>query len=311
MIDTPFGRGFVFDAHAHFFDRTFLDGLGAQLSPRQGAAEVARRLGWDEPPADPADTAHRWVAEMDRHGVDRMVSIHTLPGDLAAAGRGIAASGQRLVGYATVNPTAPGVLEQLRTAVTDSGFRGVALFPAMFHFSLNSDAVRAVFQLADEHGLNVFVHCGVLKVGFRTALGLPCPFDPQLASPLHLQRPAAEFKRTNFIVPHLGSGYFRELLMLADSAPNVYADTSGAAGWARYLDGAPTPAQVLRQAVEVMGAGRLLFGTDSTFFPRGWRRDVFDQQTQLFCEAGLTAEQAGQVLGENLRRLVAGELTGE
>jgi len=149
----------------------------------------------------------------------------------------------------------------------------------------------------------VFVHCGVLKVGFRTALGLPCPFDPQRANPLDLQRPAAEFKRINFIIPHLGSGYFRELLMLADAAPNVYADTSGVAGWARYLDGAPRPAQVLRQAVDVLGAGRLLFGTDSTFFPRGWRRDVFDQQLQIFREARLTDEQVAQVLGENLARL--------
>ncbi|TMK43198.1 MAG: amidohydrolase, partial [Actinobacteria bacterium] len=49
----------------------------------------------------------------------------------------------------------------------------------------------------------MFVHCGVLKVGFRTALGLPCPFDPQRANPLDLQRPAAEFKRINFIIPHL------------------------------------------------------------------------------------------------------------
>jgi hypothetical protein len=33
--------------------------------------------------------------------------------------------------------------------------------------------------------------------------------------------------------------------------------------------------------VEVIGAERLLLGTDSTFFPRGWRRDVFDAHLKV------------------------------
>jgi predicted TIM-barrel fold metal-dependent hydrolase len=170
---------------------------------------------------------------------------------------------------------------------------------------MNADAVSAVLDVANRHQLNVFVHCGVLKVGFRTKLGLPCAFDAMLSNPLALQKPAAQFPRARFIVPHLGSGYFRELLMLADTSPNVYADTSGVAGWAKYLDGSPTPAQVLRQAVTVMGAGRLLFGSDSTFFPRGWRRDVFDQQLRMFEEAKLSADDVTKILGRNLQDLIA------
>jgi hypothetical protein len=162
-----------------------------------------------------------------------------------------------------------------------------------------------VLAAAEKRRMLVFVHCGVLKVGFRTKLGLPSAFDGTLGNPLSLQRPAAEFPNLKFIVPHLGSGLFRELLMLADQAPNVYTDTSGIGGWAKYLDGNPTRAAVIRQAVEVMGAGRLLFGTDSTFFPRGWRRDVFDQQLAVFAEAKLSAEDVALILGGNLERLAA------
>ena len=304
MIDTPFGPRFVFDAHTHFFDASFLGGLGRQLGGEVTAAEVARRLGWDEPAEDPTETARRWVAEMDRHGVDRMVSIHTLPGDVEAAARGIAAAGGRLAGYVMVNPLAPAAAETVERAVATLGFRGVALFPAMFRFSMLSDAAYEVLQVANEHALNVFVHCGVLKVAFRAKLGLPSAFDASFANPLHLQRPAAEFGRVKFVIPHLGSGLLRELLMLADQSPNVYADTSGVGGWAKYLDGAPTPARVLRQAVDVMGANRLLFGSDSTFFPRGWRRDVIEQQIKLFAEAGLNDEQVTQILGGNLEGMV-------
>jgi predicted TIM-barrel fold metal-dependent hydrolase len=174
----------------------------------------------------------------------------------------------------------------------------------MFRFPMSGDAVREILKLANEHAMVVFVHCGVLKVGFRTKLGLPCAFVPTLATPLHLQPLCAEFSRAKFVIPHLGSGLFRELLMLGDQCPNVYTDTSGAAGWAKYLDGEPTRAQVLRQAVDVMGADRLLFGTDSTFFPRGWRRDVFDEQLRIFADAQLTAEQVEMILGRNLDRLI-------
>ncbi|MEA2736670.1 MAG: uncharacterized protein QOE14_3121 [Humisphaera sp.] len=306
MIDTPSGPRFVFDAHTHFFDTTFLRGLGKPLGldGASAPAEVAGRLGWEPPADDPAETARRWVAEMDRHGVDRMVAIHTLPGDFDAAARGIAATSGRLAGYLMINPLAPGAAEQVKRAVTSLGFRGVALFPAMFRFSLLADAVYEIFQVANEHELNVFVHCGVLKVGFRTKLGLPSAFDATFANPLALQRPAAEFLRIKFIIPHLGSGLLRELLMLADQSPNVYSDTSGVAGWAKYLDGAPSPAVALRQAVDVMGAGRLLFGSDSTFFPRGWRRDVFDRQMELFAEARLSDEQVTQILGGNLAAML-------
>src|SRR5437016_405190 len=115
MIETPFGRQFVFDAHTHFFGGSFLDELGKQVGAN--GEEVTRRLGWEMPPAQPEDLARKWVAEMDRHGVDRMISIHTLPGDLESAGRGIAAADGRLVGYVMVNPLANGAADQVGVAV--------------------------------------------------------------------------------------------------------------------------------------------------------------------------------------------------
>src|SRR5438034_10431963 len=127
MIATLLGRMRIFDAHTHFFSHSFYAELG-KLAGIGGdaAAEVARRVGWDAAPDDPAEVARRWVAEMDRHGVDRMISIHTLPGDLDSAGRGVRAAGGRLVGYAMVNPLAAGATTAVEWAVGEFGFRGVA-----------------------------------------------------------------------------------------------------------------------------------------------------------------------------------------
>jgi predicted TIM-barrel fold metal-dependent hydrolase len=54
----------------------------------------------------------------------------------------------------------------------------------------------------------------------------------------------------------------------------------------------------------VAGPERLLFGTDSSFFPRGWNADVFRQQIAAMAEAGVNEAQARQILGGNLETLL-------
>ena len=71
-------------------------------------------------------------------------------------------------------------------------------------------------------------------------------------------------------MPHFGAGYFREALMLADLCSNVYLDTSSTNSWMRYQAAHLTLRTVFRHALDVAGPERLLFGTDSSFFPRGW-----------------------------------------
>ena len=53
--------------------------------------------------------------------------------------------------------------------------------------------------------------------------------------------------------------------MLADLCPNVYLDTSSTNSWMRYE--ALDLKTVFRRALAVAGPERLLFGTDSSFFP--------------------------------------------
>ena len=64
------------------------------------------------------------------------------------------------------------------------------------------------------------------------------------------------------------------------------------------------PADLFAQALNVLGAGRLLFGTDSSFFPRGWNRSVFEAQAAALQKLGITAEDAAKIFGGNLERLL-------
>ncbi|MDA1143057.1 MAG: amidohydrolase family protein [Planctomycetota bacterium] len=303
MRQTPFGEMFVFDAHTHFFDLSFYENLGRMKGINASAVDIAERLGWDEAPDKSVEAANAWVQEMDAKGVDRMVSMHTIPSNIFQAAEGIHSAAGRLTGYAAMTPNMEGAPNLLDRLVTEFGFRGLALFPSVFRFSMQDEATLGLLDVAHQHGLNIFVHCGAIKIGFRTKLGLPNVFDCTF-TPLEMQPICAACPNANFVFPHMGSGYFRELLMLADMVPNIYTDTSGMGGWGKYLDGNPAPHQVLKHAVEVMGAERILFGSDSSFFPRGWRVDTFVAQVDVFQEAGLNDEQVAQILGRNLERMI-------
>ncbi len=305
MIDTPFGKQSLFDAHVHFLSHVFMAKLGTLAGISDApASKVCEKLDWELPPEDPLELGRKWVAELDAHGVDRSVLLHTLPGDAASIAAAVRAFPDRLIGYVMINPTEPSAIETLTKAVDDWGFRGVTLFPAMHRFELASDHVRKVFELAHDRRLAIFVHCGVLKVAFLNALGIPCDFDATNANPLALQRLAAEFTNIRFIIPHLGSGLLRELLMLADTCPNVYTDTSSVDGWARYLPGRMTAEDCLKQVLEVIGPQRVLFGSDSSFFPRGWRKDVYTRQMDVFQRVGLTSDETRMILGGNLTMIL-------
>jgi len=119
---------------------------------------------------------------------------------------------------------------------------------------------------------------------------------------LSFTRLALSFPNLPFIVPHFGAGMLRETMMAADACPNVYVDTSSSNGWTRYAPGW-TLAGVFRTAISVMGPSRLLFGTDSSFFPRGWVRDVYEQQSAVLDELGADVEVREKVFGGNFDRV--------
>ena len=80
---------------------------------------------------------------------------------------------------------------------------------------------------------------------------------------------------------------FREALMVADLCPNIYFDTSSSNAWVKFTPGLTLEAVFETAALQVLGPERLLFGTDSSFFPRGWHRAVYNQQRTALVSLGV------------------------
>lgn len=303
-MESPPSEYRISDAHIHFFSRRFLDSLAAQSGKTAG--RVAGALGWALPPEDAGELAARWAAELDRHGVARSALIASVSGDESSVAAAVAACPGRFFGYFMFNPLEPEAAGRVRAAFA-SGLQVVCLFPAMHRYSMHDPLLEPVLaEAAAQPHRAVFVHCGVLTVGARKKLGLLSPFDVRYSNPLDLHAIALRYPQLPFIVPHFGAGLFREALMLADLCANVYLDTSSTNSWMRYED--LDLKTVFRRALAVAGPGRLLFGTDSSFFPRGWNRDVFEEQSRLLAALDLTPSDCRLVLGENLERLLSAAL---
>jgi predicted TIM-barrel fold metal-dependent hydrolase len=292
------------DAHCHFFSSRFLELLTQPLPGLSGddrAGAVSAMLGW-EPPGTAEVLSDRWVAELDRHGVARATLIASIPGDESSVRTAVARHPQRFVGAFMFNPAGPDPAARLKTLLEDRSLRQIALFPAMHRYRVDDPAVDTVFEAAAAAGAAVFVHCGVLTVGVRKRLGLPSPFDLRLGDPLAVAVVAARHPTVPVILPHFGAGFLREALMAADSCANVHLDTSSSNGWMKYYPGLTLEA-TFRQGLAVAGPDRLLFGTDSSFFPRGWQKPVYDAQVAALTAANASADVRKRVLGGNFARL--------
>jgi predicted TIM-barrel fold metal-dependent hydrolase len=298
------------DVHCHFFSARFFE-LLFDLVLRQAphaadppAERLTRAIGWEAPGGN-AELADRWRNELDRHQVSRAALIASVPGDESSVAEAVDRHPHRFVGFFMFDPTADAAPERLERAIKGAGLRGVCLFPAMHRYPLFDDRVVPVFEAASRFGAAVFVHCGALSVGIRTKLRLPSHFDVRFGNPLDLQHVASRFADVPVIIPHFGAGMLREALMLADLCANVHLDTSSSNSWIKYYPGL-TLARVFAQALSVAGPRRLVFGTDSSFFPRGWQRDIHDQQVRILDEIGVSGEDRALVMGGNFDRLFPG-----
>jgi len=294
----------ICDAHCHFFSSRFLELLTAG---QPGVPEANRTkavlptLGWDDPGTAEA-LADRWIAELDNRHVARAAIIASIPGDEVSVTAAVRRYPSRFVGFFMFNPAAGEVSSRLTRALEDGTLRGICLFPAMHGYRLDDERVKEVFSAAAAHQRAVFVHCGVLTVGVRKKLGLPSPFDLRLGDPLAVAAVAGRFPTVPVIIPHFGAGMLREALMAAEQCTNIHLDTSSSNSWLKYHPGLALD-HVFRHAIAVAGVNRILFGTDSSFFPRGWQQPIYDVQEATLKAIGLSADDREKILGGNFDRL--------
>lgn len=276
-----------------------LSGLDTRLVEAYGARwnrSLAARheAGPEASPADVETVARRWAAELDAAGVERGVffTSYEIHDDLLTF---ISLNRDRFVGYTTFNPTDRENAHLLRKHVDEGGVKGLKLYPMARQFHVDDAACFPVYEVCQEKNIPVIIHFGI---------SIDATHDLRYGNPIDLSRAALSFPSVRWIIPHFGTGFFREALMLAAQYQNIFIDTSSSNNWVNYAPYPTTVTDLFKRTLDTVGSKRVLFGTDSSFFPRGYRKNILDQQLAICRELDLSREEIDDIFLNNIRQII-------
>lgn len=306
MTPLPFP---IFDVHAHLPVRntTGRDDPRTDLHPDLAAYAQERQARmhreWSTEPSEPSvppddpdavdALADRWAAELDRHGVARINFVTGHDNDLLA--RVVRRHPGRFTGMAH-HPMRPGAGDAMRRAADELGLIGYKQLGPLTELPFEDPSLRDLWEFLAERRMPALIHFGFLGRGGGVVA------HPRM-SPLSLFTVARDFPEIPFIVPHFGAGYWHDLLALCWSLPNVHVDTSGSNQWMRWMPYPLTLEDLFRKAFETIGPERVLFGTDSAAFPRGFAVRYLQDQLRACYTLNLPEADVAKVFGGNAAQL--------
>lgn len=292
----------VIDIHAHLpYPTNFIK--RHKIADQYNAERGKRmRLTWDFP--DPSEEDEemnaipiidRWLSELDKYNIDKLNFLTANDnGDLAEQ---VGKYPDRFIGFAHHSIEEPNALEELKRSIDELGLKGYKMFGPLVNRPLHDSSLLPVWEFLAEREIPVLIHFGMLGRGGGIV-------DHQNISPLSIFQVAREFPELPIIIPHFGAGYFQELLHLCWSCPNVYIDTSGSNQWMRWMPYHLDLEILFRKSFELIGSERIIYGSDSNGFPRGYVYRYLQDQLRTCREINMGEEDIENIFGNNARRLL-------
>ena len=309
------------DVHAHYFSEKYLDRLDS-YGGAQSTLHIRRTGLMAEGSLDVADL----LRNMDMGRVDmQILSVsNQLPYferesdavDAAELGNDIYAEvvkkyPRRFAAFAcTPLPHIAASIEEISRALDDLGMVGITAGTAVSGTSIADPAFHEFFAELNRRKAVLFLHPMGGNAGspliesakLTWPIGAPLEDTICMLQLMQVEIPA-RFPDVKIILPHLG-GFAPFLAVrldrlrarfLPDSAalPSVQAKSF-------WYDSVNSNPWALRCAWQVVGAERILFGSDYPF----WHDDAYVRSVDYVQEAGLMAEEVDGVLGGNAESLL-------
>jgi len=268
--------------------------------------EKARwEAAWRFPPAATVsleEGERLWAEEVDSHEYLKAVVFVTAGSNSFASGLA-SRHPDRFIAYAHHDPELPDAPTRLEKAVREGGLKGYKILAPKVGRPLSDPSFDPLWECAQSLGIPVLFHFGIMG----GAGGIASQTN---INPLAIHDAAKRFPDLPIIVPHFGCGYVFETLNLCWACPNVYIDTSGSNQWMRWMPYEVTLESLFRKYRETIGASRILFGTDSSWFPRGFAQAYLDVQVRAMADVGYSEDERDQVLFRNAAGLLGFEGRG-
>ncbi len=217
------------------------------------------------------------------YALDDATSLRRANEHLARLVRG---HGDRMIGFAVVNPAHREAPDDLRRAVEDHGLRGVKMVPT--GWMPDEPRVQPVFAVARELGIPLLFHSGIFIDGRSGRFCRPTFFEALRDHP-----------GLKVTLAHLGWPWTDEAIAVG-LIDRIHGVPHADAMFRFDISFGPPPPyrrDVLARALEVLGAGSLQFGSDC-FLPCSARelRERRGWVTALFDEIDVAADDRSQIL---------------
>lgn len=289
--------------HSPYLDRyreRFGDEKVKVHQARQRKAAEARWKAWNFEPPEAVDRpveelAADWKKEVEKHDLAKVVFLTGGGNDSLA--RIIQHDPDHFVGFAHHDPFDPNAPSELERAVTELGLKGYKIFTPRLERPIDDEALYPLWEVVERLEIPVLIHFGVGAEGGELVPG-------RYIDPTSLKEVAKAFPTIPFVIPHFGAGFMAETLRLCWACGNVMVDTSGSNHWMNWMPFPLSFEECLRRFYETVGPERIIFGTDSSFFPRGWVVRYFEVLYQACQNLNMPHEAVQAITHDNAARLL-------
>jgi predicted TIM-barrel fold metal-dependent hydrolase len=259
-----------------------------------------RKMWGFDPPEDELhsneEQADRWASDLEAKKISRVNFV--TGGGNDELSKVVKRHSDKFTGFAHHDPWMEGAPGELERAVKKLELSGYKMIASSQTRPIDDEQLYPLWEVVEKFEIPVIIHFGVLGGGGRPAR------DLRNMNPLTLWKVASDFPTINFVVPHFGACYIRELLQLCWSCPNVMIDTSGSNQWVKWMPYNLDLKDLFRKAVETIGPERLLFGTDSSYFPRGFSESYLREQLKACYSIGMNYMDIEKIFYGNAERLL-------
>ena len=153
---------------------------------------------------------------------------------------------EKIKGFAFVNPGyRKEALYEIERCVKEYGMIGIKMY---YQYFISDPIVREVIEKCAELDIPILVHA--------TKLNYHPEEQPFASNGVHFSAAAKAYPEVKLVMAHIsGGGDWEWSLKAMADAPNVYTDISGSV----------TDDQLMEKTVRLLGASRVLFGTDGSY----------------------------------------------
>ncbi|KKC30559.1 hypothetical protein CDSM653_00414 [Caldanaerobacter subterraneus subsp. pacificus DSM 12653] len=236
----------------------------------------------------------RWYTEINANNLEKVVFVTCRNNEEAIKITKLYP--EKFLAFAHHSPEEENAADKLEEAIKN-GLKGYKIMGPLVKIPLNHKRFYRIWEVATEYQIPVLIHFGILGGG--GGIG----YSPNI-DPLIIHDVAKAFPKLKIVIPHFGCGYVRELLQLAWACPNIYVDTSGNNEWIRWMPYELTLEGLFKKFYETIGPERIIYGSDSEWFPRGYVIRYFLDQIRAVRRIGIPEGDIKKIFRDNALNLL-------